>query len=664
MYTKLKAFIGVAIISLSLFATPVGLFLSPHGPNNTPTLVMQPTVAFAETECISGTFNVNFTICVADLLEFAIFTPAWYLASITGQFLDFFVEYSISSQTYSQGSDFVHRGWALVRDIVNIFFIFILLYIAIGTILNLSQVNTKKMLVRVIIIALLINFSLFFTKIVIDASNILARAFIGSIDITVVNENGQPVESSTTQFSAAIVSQFDAQKLLDEEEGSVYYNYAQENAEAAGTLRIVMLLSGAAILLVMCWTFLTTAFLFLSRVITLWLVMITAPIAFISIVLPFNIPKLGHKEWTKKLFESAFMAPIFLFFMYLLIVFLDLGFFDNVALGSSQGFGDALLRILIPFAIVMGLVLAAAKMAKSMSGEVGAAIAKVGGAAMGLAAAAATGGTAMLARGTVGRFAANKMATSQMGGRAGRLMRATGNKLKSGSMDWRQTSAGQKIMKEMGMNNFGAGSAFQGKGGGYQGFRDRYQQGREADAKQRIENASSSKKAQWDAVENELAEFEDHFADTMDQFKFKIKIARQKWQDDPDNEEKHKKLQDLIKDQATFLNTKMPEFKDAEGNAQSWNDIDGRRIEAKNAVTRTRSEVTKKAGEEIANEGFFASGGQDKGWSTYVGRTVRGNRNPAQNRDYSKPKKDAPKPPPKRKAPSEKPEGGDSGGEK
>jgi len=49
----------------------------------------------------------------------------------------------------------------VVRDFVNIFFIFVLLYIAFATILSLHGFKTKEMIINVIIIGLLMNFSLF-----------------------------------------------------------------------------------------------------------------------------------------------------------------------------------------------------------------------------------------------------------------------------------------------------------------------------------------------------------------------------------------------------------------------------------------------------------------------------------------------------------------------
>jgi hypothetical protein len=489
------------------------------------------TLTEAELECAFS----NLMGCLADLVRI-VFGIFWWFTSIAGKFLDFFINYSTSSLTYAQGSDFVHRGWALVRDISNIFFIFVLLYIAIGTILNLSQVDTKKMLTKVIIIALLINFSLFFTKIVIDASNILARAFIGSMQINVTDVNGNPIESNVQQFSVAIVAKFNPNQLLDDKEGSPYYEFKKESPNTASTLRLVMLLAGIAILAVMVWTFFKVGLFFLARVITLWLVMITAPIAFISIVLPFNIPKLGHQEWTKNLFSAAFMAPIFLFFMYLIIVFLDMGFFDNLALNSSQGFGDMMLRIIIPFIIIMMLVLQAAKISEKMSGEIGSVVAKVGGAALGLAAVGVTGIGAGIARAGAG-VAGSAMSGSKMGGRLGRGIRSMGSTLETGSMDWRNTKGGQAIMKNMGMDTMGIGSWGSKAGeGGAKGAKERYEKARQEDAKRYTDNNTSAERKDLEAIEDRMTEFNDIFAETIKDLEDKVVDARTALKDHAVNE--------------------------------------------------------------------------------------------------------------------------------
>ena len=68
----------------------------------------------------------------------------------------------------------IKQGWTVVRDLCNIGFIFILLWLSISTILGLNEHGVKHALSRVIIAAVLINFSLMFTQMVIDIPNMLS----------------------------------------------------------------------------------------------------------------------------------------------------------------------------------------------------------------------------------------------------------------------------------------------------------------------------------------------------------------------------------------------------------------------------------------------------------------------------------------------------------
>lgn len=71
----------------------------------------------------------------------------------------------------------IQNTWQTLRDLANMFFIFIIIYIGISTMLDLSLVDTRKQLIKVIIIAIFINFSLVITRVVIDASNVAAYGF-------------------------------------------------------------------------------------------------------------------------------------------------------------------------------------------------------------------------------------------------------------------------------------------------------------------------------------------------------------------------------------------------------------------------------------------------------------------------------------------------------
>lgn len=70
----------------------------------------------------------------------------------------------------------VLKGWTILRDIANGFFILIILWIAFTIIFSIEQFGGKKLLVRVIAVALLINFSLTLVTLVFGVANILATS--------------------------------------------------------------------------------------------------------------------------------------------------------------------------------------------------------------------------------------------------------------------------------------------------------------------------------------------------------------------------------------------------------------------------------------------------------------------------------------------------------
>ncbi|TSC68474.1 MAG: Uncharacterized protein G01um101456_629 [Parcubacteria group bacterium Gr01-1014_56] len=101
------------------------------------------------------------------------------IAYVASYFFNFAVYLSLSSTAYAM--NFVTSGWEMTRDLANMAFIFILIYIAVNIMLLAETSDTMKTLVRVIAIALVINFSFFFVRVVIDGGNILAIQFYNGI---------------------------------------------------------------------------------------------------------------------------------------------------------------------------------------------------------------------------------------------------------------------------------------------------------------------------------------------------------------------------------------------------------------------------------------------------------------------------------------------------
>jgi CBS domain containing-hemolysin-like protein len=84
--------------------------------------------------------------------------------------------------------------WMAFRDLANILIIGIFVFIAISIILGLEQFGQKKLIARVLIIAILINFSLLFSKIIVDVSNLVAFQFYKGM--VGVDENGNIPQTS------------------------------------------------------------------------------------------------------------------------------------------------------------------------------------------------------------------------------------------------------------------------------------------------------------------------------------------------------------------------------------------------------------------------------------------------------------------------------------
>lgn len=435
----------------------------------------------------------NLRGCFAEFAYTIIFKPAAFLFGLTGKALDFTLMYSLDDNSYR--SVFVVEGWGIVRDICNLFFIFILLYIAFKVVLGLGsgKSDPKSLIINVIIIGLLINFSLFATRLIIDASNILSRVFYNSETISFKSSSGTDTtlgSAGEIKFSEVLVQKVNPVSLLTESGSVGFMGGKSENMSGAleeaeqkqnvGATRgeksifvdksitiglgtfIIMCILTAAICIIGIVVFFNLTFVFIARVVMLWLAMILSPIAFFSHTTPEleNLKFIGFKNWLKETASMAFVAPIFCFFLYIIITFLDSGLGITDAYRSPTGF-EFVLRILIPFLFLSVLLMKAKDIAISMSGQAGKFVSDMGNKIAGTAIGLATGGAAMAMRGTVGAMGA-RMARSEtltnmeekggFQGFVGRNMRNVGLNLGSKSFDFRNTTIGEKAASGLGIS--------------------------------------------------------------------------------------------------------------------------------------------------------------------------------------------------------------------
>jgi len=364
-----------------------------------------------------GVFGLGGTImgCLAQLGYYFFFGISSFVFNLMGKLLDFTFFYSVDSASYT--SPFVSEGWGIIRDLANLLFILILVYLGIKIILNLGASEAKKMISTIIVVALLLNFSLFFAKIVIDGGNILARVFYNAI--TVKDPNGQPVtgDKGEKSISIALASKFDPQKLISPDfkvlyvktkNGGVVPVQLGPNAYA-GFFTLITLIA-SVVNLAAAWAFFIIAILLIVRVLGLWLAMIFAPLAFISYIIPklpsgSILPSFGHESWWKDLLGFSLLAPVFMFFMYLIVLFLEKGLIGQGSFNTDTTLGK-ILNIVFPLLITIILIKQARDTAKKMAGELGETGIGLVKKAVGIAGGAVLGAISIAGVGLIGRGAA------------------------------------------------------------------------------------------------------------------------------------------------------------------------------------------------------------------------------------------------------------------
>ncbi len=307
------------------------------------------------------TFDTHFQIGVCINAAFAwIGTIITYvfgaLLWLAGYIFDMSVSVSITDFNKWLIMPGVVAAWILIRDAANICFIFVLLYIALGTILEFDKVTNKasKMIVDVIIIALLVNFSGFFTRVVIDASNVIAYEFYIKMD------GYDPGKGPTTNALNNIGSRLVGKLSLSS------YMMPQDKAGAGDKLKpptikrlsflgiLTQTLGNIILIMVASFVLLTASILFLIRTVTLIFIYILSPLAFISKLLP-KYDKFD--PWLKKLISQSFFAPGFLIPLYLVFVLLGDSGIAAIVAKKGESVVDGNISLIIFDLIILGMLI-------------------------------------------------------------------------------------------------------------------------------------------------------------------------------------------------------------------------------------------------------------------------------------------------------------------
>jgi len=245
------------------------------------------------------------------------------LAAFAGLIFDWFIyNFIIEFGRHYQETSFgavIDSTWSTVRDIFNLTFIFGLVYIGFQIILGINDSQAKRTIGWLILAALLVNFSLFITKFVVDFSNIAAVEIYNLFE----SVNGSGLGGATgnqieVSISQAFINSLGMSSLFD---------------ALPGGAQLLYIFCLFITFLVLIYVFLAGAILIAIRFGALCLYLVFSPIMFIGWVFP-GMAQYSKDYWHKFL-GQAFFAPAFLFMLYLSFKVTD-AFSDNTLRGTAD----------------------------------------------------------------------------------------------------------------------------------------------------------------------------------------------------------------------------------------------------------------------------------------------------------------------------------------
>ena len=261
----------------------------------------------------------------------------------------------------------VIAAWQVLRDVGNLIFIFALILIGIGTILQVGSYHWRSLLKSVIIGALLINFSITIAKVVIDISNLAATEIYNAISQNQLCTSDQILSADPAVRERCQNTGLASQFVTEMKMSSVYsiqvFKSGGTDEEMSRMWRVILIgFLGSIFILTTAFIFFAAAILFIIRYVTLIFLIIFSPIAFAGMALP----QLGGaaRDWWRRLFSQAFFAPAYLLMCWITLKLLETDVIQGIGEGAT--FAEALMGSTDSFAVIANFVIITTFMVASL----------------------------------------------------------------------------------------------------------------------------------------------------------------------------------------------------------------------------------------------------------------------------------------------------------
>lgn len=278
---------------------------------------------------------------------------AWVFIMVFGLLLSLFVKILVNVAQFGNiiDVDTVIQGWVIIRDLCNMFFILILLIIAFATILRQENFSAKKLLPKLLIMAVLINFSKSIFGLLIDFSQVIMLTFVNGF-----------AEFGPGNF----INMFQTHKILAMWQGAPVNSWGV----------VVTIMASVITLMITDIVVLVIIAVLVARIVMLWIYTILSPLVFMGFAVP-ALQKYTGKVW-EDFTKQLVVGPVLAFFIWLALTTVSssaakIGLVNGttgtkVCAGIGALFCDQSFQT---FIITIGLLMGGLMVAQTMGGAAG-----------------------------------------------------------------------------------------------------------------------------------------------------------------------------------------------------------------------------------------------------------------------------------------------------
>lgn len=257
---------------------------------------------------------------LAAVLAWIFYGLSWALGAILSIVLEVLLKVAKYNDFLNQPA--VTEGWKIVRDVCNNFFIVVLLVIAVGTALRVPNYHYKNLLPKLLVMAVLINFSKMFAGIMIDFAQVVMLTFANPLaeadgQAIILAAINLPAASSLTELTKVFDNNKDGYNIWDVLVAFVFALIVSVVVVVVSTIIMIMLI---------------------YRIVMLWFLVILSPAAFFLSTFPKGQQYAG--QWWSMMAKYLVVGPVMVFFLFLSLFTMsnmvaDQGLDNNLGLSGN-----------------------------------------------------------------------------------------------------------------------------------------------------------------------------------------------------------------------------------------------------------------------------------------------------------------------------------------